>query len=72
MHSQNVASARGSRRPFSSNLQIGLQPQYAQPTTTNLGLPRTGERHCLFARAEIPSRFVSPMDAGMRVIPRGR
>jgi hypothetical protein len=53
-------------------MQIGLQLQYAQPTTTNLGLPRTGERHCLFASAEIPSRFVSLMDAGMRVIPRGQ
>jgi hypothetical protein len=53
-------------------MQIGPQPQYAQPTTTNLGLPRTGERHRLFASAEIPSRFVSLMDAAMRAIPRGR
>jgi hypothetical protein len=52
-------------------MRIGLQPQYAQPTTTNLGLPRAGERHCLFASAEISSRFVSLIDAGMRVIPRG-
>jgi hypothetical protein len=52
-------------------MQIGLQLKYAQPTTTNLGLLGTGERHRLFASAEILSRFVSLMDAGMRVIPRG-
>jgi len=52
-------------------MQIGLQLKYAQPTTTNLGLPRTRQTTLLFASAEISSRFVSLMDAGMRVIPRG-
>jgi hypothetical protein len=52
-------------------MQIGLQLKYAHPTTTNLGLPRTGGRHCLFAVAEISSWFVSLMNAGMRAIPRG-